>query len=98
MNSLFTFILSFRGGTYISQVESNHIDFSIKNWIEKLEEEQNQIQYFGPKTIEAIKKQMLNDEPNDSPTLLNGLLNVWCFTINTKQGFGIINVVKTEKK
>ncbi|MCT4665447.1 MAG: hypothetical protein N4A45_09470 [Flavobacteriales bacterium] len=97
MKSLFTFILEFRGGTYTTQVESINLHDSIDKWTVKIKEEQEQIYQIGTKTIEEIKEQIDSKESDKQPVLLNGLKNVWYFTISTKQGFGNVHIIKTEK-
>jgi hypothetical protein len=99
MNSLFTYICEFRGGTYTTQVQSSNLKSSIKDWIEKIKDEQEQIDQLGSKTIEEIQGQLLKKKKLDeNPIILNGLVNVWYLSISTKQGFGSINIIKTEKK
>jgi hypothetical protein len=90
--------MEFRGGTYTTQVQSSNLDTSIKDWIEKIKEEREQIDQMGLKTIDEIKRELLSKDSVEKPVLLNGLENVWYFTISTKQGFGRIHIIKTEKK
>lgn len=98
MKSIYTFIMEFRGGTYISQVKSISLEESMEDWINKIEKERKQIYQLGLKSIEDIKEQLLGEDPYESPVLLNGLVNVWHFTVSTRNGFGYVNIVKTEKE
>jgi hypothetical protein len=90
MSSLYTFIMDYLGGTYISQVEAESNSQAMLLWIENLNAEE--IKGFS----NADKKRLMNGSFNDEDfTLINGLINVWCVTVQTKKGFGIINFVKT---
>ncbi|BDD03892.1 hypothetical protein [Aureibacter tunicatorum] len=95
MKELYTYVLDFRGGTYVSQVFAKNLNNSIDEWIKKIEKDKSEIQYLGVKTIEKIKQDFKNPE-NRAPILLNNLQNVWCFDFNSNQGFGLINVIKTK--
>ena len=87
---LFTIILDYLGGTYISQVTAQNIDKAIRNWIRALEVE----------TIDGFtnsdKENLIEvDFIDDKPALIDNMFNVWCITIRTKQGLGIVNIIKT---
>ena len=88
--SVYTFILDYLGGTYISQVVSDDEYNARDLWIEKLET--NEIQYFTEKDKQNIILSKFNDE---HPILLKGLTNTWNFLISTKKGVGHVNFVKT---
>ncbi len=90
--------MEFRDGTYTTQVQAETHELSIGNWIEKIKEEQEQIDQLGIVTIEEIKEQLLNKNADEKPVLLNGLINVWYFTFSTKKGFGTVHIIKTEKE
>lgn len=90
--------MEFRGGTYTTQVKSISLHDSMNEWIKKIKEELGQIDQIGTKTIEEIKEQLKNKDSDEKPFLLNGLKNVWYFTISTKQGFGTVHIIKTENK
>lgn len=92
--ALYTFVMDFRGGTYISQVEAEDLHASIPAWIEAISKQQNQILHLGTKGLEKLKEELADQ----NPTLLDSLQNVWCLTAHLHSGFALINVVKTEKK
>ncbi len=95
MNSLFTYIFEFQGGTYISQIESDDLKNSLPKWIDEITEDQNKIAQLGSKIIHEIKNQLISDYSDNTLTPLDGLLNVWCTPLNTKKGMGLLNIVKT---
>ncbi|KOF04478.1 hypothetical protein OB69_01405 [Roseivirga seohaensis subsp. aquiponti] len=98
MENIYTYIMEFRGGTYTTQVKSNNLEASIKDWTDRIHEEQKQIGQLGLKTIKEIKEQLLRKDSDEKPVILNGLVNVWYFTVSTKKGFGTVHIIKTEKE
>ncbi|MCC6722869.1 MAG: hypothetical protein IT258_00065 [Saprospiraceae bacterium] len=50
---LFTFIMDFRGGTYINQVEADTLEDAILLWPDSLTVQE--IKHFGEKSQEALK-------------------------------------------
>lgn len=92
--ALYTYVMDFRGGTYISQVEAEDLHTSTPKWIEAISKQQNQILYLGTKGLEKLKEELADQ----NPTLLDSLRNVWCLTAHLHSGFALINVVKTEKE
>jgi hypothetical protein len=90
--NLYTFILDYLGGTYISQIESNDEISAMNVWIDQLDVDL--IQGFSNKDKNKIIENKFDDE---LPTLLNGLVNTWHFLIKTKKGNGYVNFVKTSK-
>ena len=62
----------------------------MKQWIEKLDVEQ--VEDF---TIADKQKLIEEDFAEETPSLIDGMTNVWCFTIRTKKGFAIVNYIKT---
>ena len=91
---LFTYILDFRGGTYISQVQSDSLENSLNVWILQIEKEVNEIKYLGHKTINQMKEMQRNGGI-EIPTKLIGLNNVWYNEISTSSGYLRINIVLT---
>nr|WKN34437.1 hypothetical protein K4G66_18840 [Tunicatimonas sp. TK19036] len=55
--------MKFKGDNYVSPVESNDLKSSLEDWTNKLTEQVNEIKYFGSKTIQDIKEQLLVHNP-----------------------------------
>ena len=87
----YTFIMYFRGGTYISQVEENNLTGSIKLWASKLDIKP--IKYFGIKAKEDLLKEI--DE--EIPTLLDGLSNIWYMGFLLNGSYTVVHVIRTDK-
>jgi hypothetical protein len=89
--ALFTFVLDYKGGTYISQVSARTLKQATVKWAEGLEVEE----MYGLGAASKIKliREMKGDE--DKPALLNGLKNVWCQTSLIRGRGALINIIKT---
>jgi hypothetical protein len=70
--ALFTFLMEFKGGTYLSQVRAPSPDAALKKWVRGLE----------AKKIEgmtvAIKRQFVGWLPEAKPVAVEGLKSTWC--------------------
>ena len=89
--NLYTYILEFRGGTYIAQVYAHTIEKSVPKWIEKLKSKQCIVPFLGLKSISTIE----NNINSEKIIKINGSQNIWCFAFQIKQGFGLVHIVKT---
>jgi hypothetical protein len=85
----YTFILSFRGGTYISQIHSKNIEVALIDWAKAINI--NDIQYFG----KASKIELIELMKDEQPILLKGLENVWCISGVLKVGHFVGYVVQS---
>ena len=88
---LYSFILEYMGGTYISQIEAIDHHQAIRLWLMNLDVEG--IENFSLKDKSILIKDDFEDE---DPTPLNGLKNIWFFLVH-KKGVGYVNFVKTKK-
>ncbi len=86
----YTFILDYKGGTYVSQVESSSNKTACFNWAKGLNI--SEIYGFGKSGKEKLIEQM----KTETPTLLNGLINVWFVSALISGELASINFVQTE--
>jgi hypothetical protein len=91
MPYLYTFIMDYLGGTYISQIEAEDTNQAMDLWIENLETKQ--IKGFSKSDKKKLVEVGFSDDNKDTP--IAGIRNVSCFDIRTKKGFAIINIIKT---
>lgn len=91
MDNIYTFVMEFRGGTYISQVAESNVHSALELWGEKLD--LSQIKFLGEKG----KLELLAELENESPTKMEGVVNVWHFCLRIKAGLLMVNVIKTVK-
>jgi hypothetical protein len=87
---LYTFVLDFDGGTYISQVKAPSTTSACVKWAEELDIAD--LKGVGRKSKESLVNQMKVEEPQ----LLNGLSNAWCVTAALRGGLALINIIQTE--
>ena len=88
---LFTFIMEYLGGTYISQVEAKDKEQARDTWIRNLEVKE--IESFTIMDKEDIIKENFSDE---DLVLIKGMKSVWFFMVETKKGNGHVNLIKTK--
>jgi hypothetical protein len=88
---LYTFIMEFRGGTYISQVRAEHLYDSLKLWGKQLKPKD--IQHLGEKG----KNELLAELNDEELTKVSTMKNVWYFGLSIKKGYIAVNVIKTSK-
>ncbi len=93
MESLFTFIIDYMGGTYVSQVNGNSPDDAMLRWVRtfdfqnvlKIHQDINNIL----RDIEDVEK---------TPLALNGMKNIWSFSLLLDDELALVNVVKTDEE
>jgi hypothetical protein len=88
---LFTFILDYAGGTYISQVRASGTTKAVNRWLTSLEPKV--IQGLTPKKKESLADQLAGDEP----VAVEGSTNVWCVSAVLRGSLALINIVKTSE-
>ena len=88
---LYTFIMDYIGGTYISQVEAGDKEQARDIWIRNLEVKE--IESFTIEDQEDLIKENFSD--NDI-VLIKGTKSVWFFMVETKKGYGHVNLIKTK--
>jgi hypothetical protein len=85
---LYTMLLEYKGGTYVSQVSGNTVGVAIKKWAKAVSDQE--LKSWGLTRAEITRL------ANDNPLPLVGCSNVWCLTDSTKKGLILVNVVATE--
>jgi hypothetical protein len=90
--SLFTFVVEFRKGTYVSQVKSISVLGALRTWIEEIDPAA--IKDLDSKTLDLIREEMAKNE-HDKPTRITGMRSAWFTTLLTKKGMFYINIIKT---
>lgn len=83
--------MDFRGGTYVSQVQSMELYHATLLWAEHLD--LKEIKYLGPSSKDELILQIRDSD--NYPTLIDGMDNVWCLTFSIKQGFILVNIVES---
>jgi hypothetical protein len=86
--NLYTVVLEYRGGTYISQVLGPSLSAALKQWANALNE--NDLANWG------LSRPELTEVIEDDPALLDGCINAWCLTgLSGSEELILLNVVAT---
>lgn len=83
--------MNFRGGIYISQVQSMELGPATIMWAEHLD--LKAIKHFGQSSKDELILQIRDSD--NYPSLIDGTDNVWCLTFSIKQGFILVNIVES---
>lgn len=91
MTRTFTFVLEFRGGTYVSQYRGRYPREALKRWSagERRRLVGGWQSGFSPNVFDEIAAQEL--------TPLTGLSKVWSATVTIGEDFALLNVITTEQ-
>jgi len=91
--NLYTFIMSFRAGTYISQVNASNEKQAVEAWAKELNTKE--IQYLGNKTKQSFINELPDELKEFPPLPIDETKNVWIFDCRFKTGFATIHIIKT---
>jgi hypothetical protein len=88
IDSLYSIILDYSGGTYISQVAAPDQKSAVRVWQAKMTDD-------DLKTWKLIRAEVdtLSDVP---PIPLDGLENAWCASASGMNGLILINIIATQ--
>ena len=86
---LFTVVLEYADGTYISQVRATNRRAALHAWLWLISKEK--IPGIGKLAIQTLQHALTEDEVE-----VNGLKNVWCISCSLRRGLALINVVQTD--
>lgn len=89
--ALFTLILEYRGGTYASQVAAASPTKALRAWADKLDGQA--VQSLGRKRTHALVKATRGGA--EAPLSLEGIANVWCWSVVVGGALALVNMVKT---
>jgi hypothetical protein len=94
---LYTVVMDYRGGTYISQVDAGSVAGALKVWAAGLDTAA--IAGLGPRRkIELIDDIRERLSSGQEPVLLDGLVNAWCVSALTSRGLALINIIATNTR
>ena len=88
---LFSFIMTYRGGTYISQELAKDLETAKSKWVDNLII--REIKYFGMTMQKELKKEIGEDES----ILIRGMKNLWINCYKIKGGLIVVHIIKTAK-
>ena len=88
---LFTVILDYEGGTYISQVHSTSTRTALFAWLKRLPKAR--IPGIGKRAIASLRSSLAEEQV----VTLSRLSQVWCASCSLRRGLALINVVQTDQ-
>ena len=93
--ALFTVILEYRRGTYMTQVVANGPRQALGRWAEGLSPKV--VARLGARAKAALPRVVVECRRQiDGPTAIAGLPNVWCAGFPIPGGF--VNIIKTDRR
>jgi hypothetical protein len=89
-NNLYSIVIEYRGGTYISQISALNQNAAITAWASSFSETELRV-------WKIDKTALLKIVEEDIPIALKGCVNAWCLSGNIDGSLALINVFKTAK-
>jgi hypothetical protein len=89
---LYTFLMDFKGGTYIRQIKASSPKFACVEWAKSLDT--SKIVGLGKKGRNYLVEEM----KNETPTPINQTVNAWCTTALIRGNIAIITLIRTEQE
>lgn len=94
--ALFTLVLDYRGGTYISQVRSANLETLLTNIDSAVDWEG--LQSLGVVSASRkVRARFAEEVAAHGAVPLEGLLNAWCVSARLGRFMAIVNVIKISK-
>lgn len=87
-NMLYTMILDYKGGTYISQVRGHSPTAALEKWVDRVTD--------AELITWTLKRSDLEGLCDENPVLLDNCISVWCVTRSTRKGLALVNIVATQ--
>lgn len=87
--SLFTVILEYDGGTYISQIEAEDVGAAVRAWADRV------AAGAIPELPSNVGPMFARELSEEVPVPITGLSGVWCCTAAVRGRLGLVNVVRT---
>ena len=88
---LYTFIMEYSGGTYVSQVKASSPRSACIKWARNLDV--SQVGALSLKSKDSLIEQM----KTELPAPIDGMSNVWCAAALLRGGLALINFVRTDQ-
>jgi hypothetical protein len=85
---LYTMILDYRGGTYVSQVRSNSPITAVKKWAKRVSA--------SDLNIWGLDRSDLGPLSTDDPVPLKNCQNVWCSSASARKKLLLLNIIGTD--
>ncbi len=87
--ALFTLLMEFKGGTYLSQIRAPSPDSALEKWAQGL-----QVKDIEGMTA-AIKRQFVEWLPEARPVEVAGLKSTWCSGFVSRSSSALVHIFRT---
>jgi hypothetical protein len=88
--AMFTILMEYKGGTYLSQVESGDVREAVEKWATS----------FNYEAVEGMtassKEVVLEDIMHEDPASVSGLTNTWACCIQIENDVALLHIIRTE--
>jgi len=85
---LFTFVLEFTGGTYISQLRARSTRQAVSLYTSELVRNKEL-------STGSVRKRLADALVAEKPVAIDGVRNVWCCSASVGRSFALLNIVAT---
>lgn len=86
---LFTFVLDYRGGTYISQIESDSVSLSLRKWLDVVD--LDEVWGLTNRGRSRFREALLSHDL----AAVDRVSNVWCASGRVRGALATVHVVQT---
>jgi len=90
MHDVFTFVLQYAGGTYISQHNGRSAEEAFARW---LSEDALVVENLGVKFAKQLARH--HARYDDRLVTIEGVIEVWCWSAALPKGLALLNIVRT---
>lgn len=80
--ALYTLLLDYRGGTYISQITADSESLALDLWTPSIQDD--------------VEKDLVSELRRDRLVQIEDTKNVWCTTAIVRDNLAVMNIVKTD--
>ncbi|HEX8926932.1 MAG TPA: hypothetical protein VF786_14125 [Terriglobales bacterium] len=89
--ALFTLILEYDGGTYISQRRSRSAADALANYVTAL---RSDLEILNSRS----RTTLANAFSGETPAKLEGIRNAWCCSVSVGNKFALLNLIRTAER
>ncbi len=86
--TLYTFVMDWNGGTYVSQFSGNDVSSTITTWADSIDTNMLDIQ-------PEDKANFVADAKSENAVALDGVSKTWAISPNIKGKMATVNIVET---
>jgi hypothetical protein len=89
---VYTFVLEYAGGTYVSQYPGGTVKAALQNWAA------GEAVKLAGHWKGDIAERLFARLAEETPVVLDGLHQVWCASASLDSGLALLNIVATDQR